>query len=61
MQEFLAQDELEKHNKEKSIMSNRFMSSKCPFALQKTSGNRFSLYFGQHDVLSYVSRTFKLG
>lgn len=41
-------------------MSNRFMSSQCPFALKKTSGNRFSLYFGQYNVVSFVSRKFKL-
>ena len=46
--------------KKKSTPGNRFMGSKCPFALKKTSGNRFSLYFGQLDVLSFVSRKFKL-
>ena len=46
--------------KKKSTPGNRFMGWKCPFALKKTSGNRFSLYFGQHDVLSFVSRKFKM-
>lgn len=46
--------------KKKSTPGNRFMGWKCPFALKKTSGNRFSLYFGQHNVLSFVSRKFKL-
>ena len=41
-------------------MSNRFMSSKCPSVLKKASGNRFSLYFGQYNVVSFVSRKFKL-
>lgn len=55
----LAQEYLENYNKEKSIMNNVFMSSKCPFVFKKSSGNRFSLYFG-HNVLSPRSRKFEL-